>query len=266
MLLPLALAATVALSGCATLETDVVAKVGDVEFSQEEFETLLADADPTGGDDVTGDLARGVTSSFVVVELLKADLEALGVPVPEFDDGDTAPAAALNAEFELLVQSWVSLPAETLLDDEVRAYYEGGHESSGIVCASHILVATETEADQVIDELDAGAAFADVALARSTDPGSAQAGGSLGCSPADQFAVTFVPEFATAALDAEIGVPTAPVETQFGFHVIRLDPIDELDTGSIVPLRVRTLGDRYDVSVASRIGRWDPSGAVVPVG
>jgi parvulin-like peptidyl-prolyl isomerase len=87
------------------------------------------------------------------------------------------------------------------------------------VCASHILVETEDEAQAVADRLDAGEDFAAVAGDVSIDTGSGAAGGSLGCSSPAQY----VPEFAQATMDAEIGVVTEPVETQFGYHLIRVD-------------------------------------------
>ncbi len=87
------------------------------------------------------------------------------------------------------------------------------------VCASHILVETEEEAQAVQARLDAGEDFAAVAAEVSTDTGSGANGGSLGCTTPAQW----VPEFAQAAMDAEIGVVTEPVETQFGFHLIRVD-------------------------------------------
>ena len=92
--------------------------------------------------------------------------------------------------------------ADQALDEErVRPLYEAGAAESGIVCASHILVASEAEANEVIAEVEGGATFADVAAERSTDTGSAQNGGSLGCVPAEQFEQQFVPEFVAGASD-----------------------------------------------------------------
>ena len=97
-------------------------------------------------------------------------------------------------------------------------------EAEALYCASHILVATQAEADDVLTRLEAGEEFAVVAAEVSTDGSSAQ-GGDLGCSPSENF----VPEFATALTAAEVDVPTAPVESEFGFHVILLRE-DEIPT------------------------------------
>jgi parvulin-like peptidyl-prolyl isomerase len=87
------------------------------------------------------------------------------------------------------------------------------------VCASHILVETEEEAQSVIARLDADEDFATVAAEVSIDSGSGAEGGSLGCDSA----ATYVPAFAEASVAAPIGEVTGPVETEFGFHVIVVD-------------------------------------------
>jgi parvulin-like peptidyl-prolyl isomerase len=81
------------------------------------------------------------------------------------------------------------------------------------------------EAEDVVARLEAGEDFALLAAELSTDAGSGAQGGDLGCSPPD----AFVEEFADALATAEVDVPTDPVETEFGFHVILLRE-DEVPT------------------------------------
>ena len=102
-------------------------------------------------------------------------------------------------------------------------------EAEALYCASHILVATEVEADGVLARIDAGEEFAALAAELSTDTASGTQGGDLGCSPPDRF----VAEFADALTAAEVDVPTDPVESEFGFHVILLRE-DELPTAEEV--------------------------------
>jgi len=83
------------------------------------------------------------------------------------------------------------------------------------VCAAHILVGTEEEADEVAARLADGEEFAALAAELSLDGSGAQ-GGELGCQPASGY----VPEFAAAAMIAELGVATDPVQTEFGFHIL----------------------------------------------
>jgi peptidyl-prolyl cis-trans isomerase C len=103
--------------------------------------------------------------------------------------------ARLRAAFQRMTASWSE-------EEEIRA--------------SHILVATEREAAAVIAALAAGSAFADLARERSIGPSATQ-GGDLGYIRYAQM----VPSFAEAAFALPAGgVSAAPVQTQFGWHVI----------------------------------------------
>ena len=86
--------------------------------------------------------------------------------------------------------------------------------------ARHILVEKEDEARKLIAEIKAGAKFEDVARKSSKDTGSAENGGDLDFAKPD----AYVPEFSEALKKLKKGEMTeAPIKTQFGFHVIRLD-------------------------------------------
>ncbi len=85
--------------------------------------------------------------------------------------------------------------------------------------ARHILLETEGEARAAIAELDGGADFAELAKERSTGP-SGPKGGDLGYFTAEQM----VPEFSAAAAKLEPGQHSAePTQTQFGWHVIKVE-------------------------------------------
>jgi len=84
--------------------------------------------------------------------------------------------------------------------------------------ASHILVATEEEAQALIEALEGGADFAELAQEKSTGP-SGPNGGNLGWFGLGQM----VPPFEAAVTSLEVGAISAPVETQFGFHVVKLN-------------------------------------------
>ena len=103
--------------------------------------------------------------------------------------------------------------------DTVRDEVTGGADESAVyVNSRHILVNSEEEAQDILDALDAGASFADLARAKSEDTGSGAQGGELGWTGA----FNFVPEFATAVREAPIGEIFGPVETEFGFHIIQV--------------------------------------------
>lgn len=84
--------------------------------------------------------------------------------------------------------------------------------------ARHILVETEEEAQEVIDRLEAGEDFADLAAELSTDPGSAAEGGDLGFVPRGRF-IAPVDEAVFTLPPGEI---SEPIESQFGWHVIEV--------------------------------------------
>ncbi len=85
--------------------------------------------------------------------------------------------------------------------------------------ASHILLATKEEAEAVIAELAEGKDFAELAEEKSTDPTAQRNGGDLGYFGRGRM----VKAFEDAAFALEPGKVSAPVESQFGWHVIRLD-------------------------------------------
>lgn len=106
-----------------------------------------------------------------------------------------------------------------ITDTDVDAWWaeNSGQFSSGEqVCASHILVDDEDTAALLLAELEGGANFAELAREHSTDPGSGQRGGDLGCFGRGMM----VAPFEEAAFSAEIDDVTGPVESNFGQHLI----------------------------------------------
>jgi peptidyl-prolyl cis-trans isomerase C len=107
-------------------------------------------------------------------------------------------------------------------DAALQARYEQLRQDPGFaqeeVHARHILLETEEDARAVIAQLEGGADFATVAQERSIGP-SAATGGDLGYFSREQM----VPEFAEAAFAMSAGeISSAPVQTQFGWHVIKV--------------------------------------------
>ncbi|QJE02386.1 peptidylprolyl isomerase [Massilia forsythiae] len=99
--------------------------------------------------------------------------------------------------------------------DKAKAAQSGGKEYH----ARHILVENEADAKSIIAKLKGGAKFEDLAK-QSKDPGSAANGGDLGWASPDNF----VPEFSKAMTSLQKGqVTDAPVKTQYGYHVIKLE-------------------------------------------
>lgn len=108
-------------------------------------------------------------------------------------------------------------------DSQVQAYFNSNKDKYGQpeeVEASHILVKTEAEAQDIIKQLQKGANFATLAKEKSIDTGTKQNGGELGWFTKDKM----VPEFANAAFSQKVGTfSTTPVHTQYGWHVILVE-------------------------------------------
>jgi len=111
-------------------------------------------------------------------------------------------------------------------DAEIKAEYDkfvaanGGKEYR----ARHILVEKEEEAKALIAELKKGGKFEELAKKASKDPGSGANGGDLDWANA----ASYVPEFSNAMVKLDKGQMTdAPVKSQFGFHIIRVDDVRE---------------------------------------
>lgn len=106
-------------------------------------------------------------------------------------------------------------------DEEALKYYEANKSAfkeQGTVSAKHILVDTEEKALEVKEEIANGKEFEEAAMEYSSCPSKAQ-GGNLGSFSRGQM----VPEFEEAAFAQEIGVVGAPVKTQFGYHLIKVE-------------------------------------------
>jgi len=106
-------------------------------------------------------------------------------------------------------------------DDDLEAYFEKNvsrYDRPEEIRASHILVADEQTAQDLLDQLNTGADFAELAKEHSTDTASAEKGGDL-----DWFTRgRMVREFEDAAFALEVGEISDIIKTQYGYHIIKL--------------------------------------------
>ena len=125
-------------------------------------------------------------------------------------------------------------------DDLIQAAYDTKFSDKDLgeeYLASHILVDTKEEADKLLQELGAGAAFSDLAKEHSTGP-SGPGGGSLGWFRQGDM----VPAFDAAVTSMEVGEVSQPVQTQFGWHIIQLNETRHINA----PLLEEVRGDLID--------------------
>ena len=98
-------------------------------------------------------------------------------------------------------------------DEYVKAF-----QPQDQVHAAHILVKTEDEAKDIEKQLQGGAKFEDLAKSKSLDTGSAANGGDLGFFQKGQM----VKPFEDAAFSLDVGQVSQPVQSQFGWHIIKV--------------------------------------------
>jgi foldase protein PrsA len=119
-----------------------------------------------------------------------------------------------NLVMQHLVVQKIAAEGVVITEDELREVYEAGKE----VEASHILVEDLETAEEILAQLNQGEDFAELAQEYSIDPGSGAAGGSLGTFQRGRM----VPEFENAAFSLEVGEISAPVQSDFGYHIIKV--------------------------------------------
>lgn len=112
--------------------------------------------------------------------------------------------------------------SDTITQDAIKAEYDkqiAAIPDEDEVHARHILVTTEDDAKAVKAELDAGADFVELAKTKSIEPNAAQSGGDLGYFKRG----VMVKPFGDAVFAMTVGQVSDPVQTQFGWHIIRVE-------------------------------------------
>ncbi|WP_186385912.1 MULTISPECIES: peptidylprolyl isomerase [unclassified Stappia] len=213
------LAGSLAATGAAAQEPgDVVAKVGDTEvteadiaFASQDFADQLSQVPPTQWRKILTDVVVDMTvlanaareAGIAEEDAFKRQVEFLTM------------RALRNAYLAREIEGKLSEEALQAAYDKEFANYQGEDERR----ARHILVKTREEAEAVIAELDGGADFADVAKEKSIDPMGSN-GGDLGYFTRGRM----VKDFEDAAFALEVGAYSKePVESQFGWHVIKVE-------------------------------------------
>ena len=122
-------------------------------------------------------------------------------------------------------------------DADIAKYYRENKEqytNAATRTVRHILVKQRSLADRLLAQIRGGASFAALARKHSTDPGSKKQGGKLELAEGQT-----VPAFDKAAFKLKKGQVSAPVKTQFGWHIIRAE------TG-VKPSNTQTLAEVKD--------------------
>ena len=162
----------------------------------------------------------------LVADIIDSQMAATAARNDGFDQKPEIADAMKMAANRVLAESWLAEKVRADVNETAiqNAYdkYVADTASREQVTASHILLETAADAKAVIAALQNGGDFAALAKEKSTGP-SGPNGGALGTFGRGQM----VPAFETAAFDLAVGsYSDTPVQTQFGWHVIKVDGKD----------------------------------------
>ncbi len=237
-----------ALSGPALAEGEtadtVVATVNGVNITLGHMialrETLPAEYQQLP-DDV---LFKGIYNQLIQQEVLAQSVGELGPRVLATIDNDKRGLVS-GIAIEMLVASAVT-------DEALQAAYDARFKDAAPQTeynASHILVATQEEADAIKAELAAGADFAEIAKAKSTDTGSGANGGDLGWFGLGMM----VKPFEDAVVGAKVGEVTGPIQTDFGFHLILVKETRVAEKPTLDQLREELAAEIENAAITAKI-------------
>ncbi len=196
----------------------VLATVNGIAITQGEVDQAATDLDPQFGRLPVEQRRLAALAALIDIKALAAEGEKNKLDQSEDFKrrmGFLKDRALHNEVFKAEIVDKIS-------DEDARARYDkeiAALPAQNEVRARHILVKEKKDAEEIIKKLDGGAKFEDLAKENSTD-GSAAQGGDLGYFGEGMM----VPEFEKAAFALEPGSYTKePVESQFGFHIIKLE-------------------------------------------
>jgi len=205
----------------------VLATVGTIAITDNDVNEFLANLGPRGQSYNNPEGRKMVLEQLISSRLLLLDAKRnLFEAEPEFK-------AQLAKLKESLLANYAAekvFASVSVTEAEAKAYYEENKAQFQVgetVNASHILADTEEKALEILAKINAGeTSFEDAAKAHSSCP-SKENGGNLGDFGKGQM----VPEFDEAVFGMEVGeISKAPVKTQFGYHLIKLNAKNENTT------------------------------------
>ncbi|MUK90075.1 foldase [Ornithinibacillus sp. L9] len=221
----LAIAATITagvltLSACNSDDPEVIVESQAGNITKDDFYNELKDR-----------AGEGLLYEMVVLQVLENKYEVTDDEVDEYveqtkeqqgenfemylyQQGLPDEEAFRDQAYQMLLQEKMAFEDIEVTDEEVQQRYD---RMKTEIQASHILVEDEETANDVKQQLDEGADFAELAQEYSTDS-SAENGGDIGYFSTGEM----VPEFEDAAYNLEIDEISEPVESQYGYHVIKV--------------------------------------------
>ena len=201
---------------------EIVASIGGINITREEIDRAAEDNFETLIQVPEAQQAFFLSSLVAIQKIAARNAISEGLA-----NSDAVQQRLAYQKEKILHDIWVAEQIHArVTEKDIRAYFDTyvapelakQNENVEEVQARHILVATQGEAETVIKRLEKGEGFAALAGELSLGP-SASRGGNLGYFLAEEM----VQAFSDAAFALQPGELSAPVETEFGWHVIRLE-------------------------------------------
>ncbi|MFW6076609.1 MAG: peptidylprolyl isomerase [Hyphomicrobiales bacterium] len=198
-------------------ESEVVATVNGYDITASEVRLAADDIMPQ-----LGEVPANLRFPFVVEYLVERHLLAQAAVDEGIADSEEYKRRLAFYQAKALRDAYFATELKpSVTDEEVRESYDeqaAKVEAEERIRARHILVASEEEANDISARLADGEAFEELAAEYSLD-GSKEQGGDLGYFTAEEM----VEPFSQAAFALDVGEVSDPVQTEFGWHVIKLE-------------------------------------------
>ncbi len=198
----------------------ILASVGGMPITDEDVNEFLRELGPRAQSYMSPEGRKVILNQLIGNKLLLLDAKR---NLLEAEPAFKAELARLKDSLLTSYATEKAISSVTVSDKDAEEYYNQNKEqfvTGESVNASHILVDSEEKANEILAKINAGEiSFEDAATQFSSCPSKAN-GGNLGDFGRGQM----VPEFDTAVFEmAEGEITSAPVKTQFGYHIIKLN-------------------------------------------
>ncbi|MFD1738111.1 peptidylprolyl isomerase [Bacillus salitolerans] len=222
--------------GAQTLDAIITDKViqieadkNDIEISVEEIENEM----------------QTIISSYGGEDLFNEALKTSGVTIDDVKN---------DVEVYLKTEKMLA-PRISITDEDITTYFNENKDlfrEEEQVKASHILVENESLANELREKIMAGEEFAEIAREYSTDSSNADQGGDLGYFAKGVMA----PEFEEVAFSLHVDELSQPVETEYGFHLIKVDDKLEAKEASLEEHKDDIKETLYNQKLSSEYSIW----------
>jgi peptidyl-prolyl cis-trans isomerase C len=205
-------------------------QVNGITIPQERIDLRVKMVTTQQGQTDSPELRKAIREDLINIELMSQEALKKGLD----KQSDTVQQLELAKE-TVLVGAFVQdyMKTHPVSDDAIAKEYDNLKASLGTkeYSVRHILVDKESDAKSIVAKLKKGGkegSFDKLAKAHSKDPGSKEHGGDLGWIPVSKIPSAFVKPFGDALMGLSKGQVSEPVQSQFGWHIIKLEDVRDL--------------------------------------